>query len=105
VNEHAPVLLQEAIEGLQVRPVGVYVDCTFGRGGHSRLILSKLGPEGTLVALDRDPEAVRAAASIDDPRFIIIHAAFGRIAEVLAARRHCSRARNPAGPRRLVTAA
>jgi len=61
------------------------VDCTFGRGGHSRLVLSKLGPDGRLVALDRDPEAVTAAAAIDDPRFEIIHGAFGRLAELLRA--------------------
>ncbi len=81
---HVPVLLREAVEGLNVRSAGVYVDCTFGRGGHSRLILSMLGPDGCLVALDRDPEAVRAAAEIDDPRFAIIHGAFGRVAELLA---------------------
>jgi 16S rRNA (cytosine1402-N4)-methyltransferase len=83
VSEHAPVLLREAVESLQVRSSGVYVDCTFGRGGHSRLILSMLGPDGRLLALDRDPEAVRAAAGIDDPRFAIIHGAFGRLAELL----------------------
>ena len=81
--EHAPVLLDEAVAALDIRSAGVYVDCTFGRGGHSRVILSKLGPEGRLIALDRDPEAVSAASEIDDARFEIIHGAFGRVAELL----------------------
>jgi len=84
VTEHAPVLLREAVNCLHLHSSGVYVDCTFGRGGHSRLILSMLGTDGRLVALDRDPEAVRAAGGIDDPRFAIIHGAFGRLAELLA---------------------
>jgi 16S rRNA (cytosine1402-N4)-methyltransferase len=84
VSGHEPVLLHAAIESLNVREHGVYVDCTFGRGGHSRLILAKLGPDGRLVAIDRDPDAVRAAREIDDPRFTIIHGAFGRLAELLA---------------------
>ena len=59
---HVPVLLEEAIEGLGIdaRPDGVYVDGTFGRGGHSRRILARLGPSGRLIALDRDEEAVAA---------------------------------------------
>jgi 16S rRNA (cytosine1402-N4)-methyltransferase len=82
---HAPVLVEEAVDGLDVRSAGVYVDCTFGRGGHSRLILARLGPDGRLIALDRDPEAVRAGAEIDDPRFTIIHGAFGQLAGRLRA--------------------
>ena len=82
---HAPVLLHEAVDALSIRPERVYVDGTFGRGGHSRLVLSRLGPEGRLVALDRDPAAVEAARAIDDARFTIIHGAFGRMAELLAA--------------------
>lgn len=54
---HVPVLLQEAVDGLQVQPQGVYVDCTFGGGGHSRAILSRLGPSGRLIAFDQDPDA------------------------------------------------
>jgi 16S rRNA (cytosine1402-N4)-methyltransferase len=54
---HLPVLLHESVEGLRVKPDGVYVDCTFGGGGHSRLILEKLGPNGILVAFDKDPRA------------------------------------------------
>ena len=83
-DAHNPVLLHEAVAGLDVRQSGVYVDCTFGRGGHSRLILARLGPDGRLIAIDRDPQAVSAAAQIDDPRFTIVHGAFGRLAELLA---------------------
>jgi 16S rRNA (cytosine1402-N4)-methyltransferase len=82
-GSHAPVLLEEAVDALAVRPDGTYVDCTFGRGGHTRAILAKLGPDGRLVALDRDPEAVSAGGSITDPRFAIVHGAFGRVAELL----------------------
>jgi 16S rRNA (cytosine1402-N4)-methyltransferase len=82
---HRPVLLHEAVESLNVASSGTYVDCTFGRGGHSRLILAALGPDGRLIALDRDPQAVSAAAAIDDPRFTIVHGAFGRLDELLAA--------------------
>jgi 16S rRNA (cytosine1402-N4)-methyltransferase len=80
---HAPVLAREAIEALNVRPGGVYVDATFGRGGHSRLILERLGPAGRLIALDRDPEAVAAARAITDPRFSCVRARFGDVARVL----------------------
>ena len=83
MNAHMPVLLHEAVESMNVRERGVYVDCTFGRGGHSRLILARLGPEGRLVAIDRDPQAVGAAGALDDPRFTIVHGAFGRLAELL----------------------
>ncbi len=80
---HQTVLLQEAVDGLHIAPSGVYVDATFGRGGHSRLILQMLGPQGRLIALDRDPEAVAAARDIHDPRFEILHAPFGRLAACL----------------------
>lgn len=82
-QSHVTVLLHEAIEALQVKPDGVYVDGTFGRGGHSRLILDRLGPGGRLIALDRDPAAVAEAGKIADPRFQIVHSAFARLAEVL----------------------
>ena len=66
---HVPVLLEEAVAALAIKPEGVYVDATFGRGGHSRAILDRLGPHGRLIALDRDPDAAVAAASWSDPRF------------------------------------
>ena len=82
---HTPVLLHEAVDALNVGASGVYVDCTFGRGGHSRMILARLGSDGRLIALDRDPDAVRAACEIADPRFTIIHSAFSEVAQRLAA--------------------
>ena len=82
---HQPVLLAEAVAALAIRPDGLYVDATFGRGGHSRAILSQLGPQGRLIALDRDPTAIAAGAEIKDPRFTLVHAAFSRLDEVLAA--------------------
>ena len=81
---HLPVLSRESPEALVVRPEGLYVDGTFGRGGHSRLILERLSPEGRLIAFDRDPQAVAAAAEITDPRFQIIHAPFSSMKEKLA---------------------
>lgn len=80
---HAAVMAEEAVAALKVRGDGVYVDATFGRGGHSRLILARLGATGRLIAMDRDPEAVAAAQAIDDPRFSIARAPFSRICEVL----------------------
>jgi 16S rRNA (cytosine1402-N4)-methyltransferase len=80
---HAAVMAEEAVAALKVRGDGVYVDATFGRGGHSRLILERLGAQGRLIALDRDPEAVAAAREIADPRFSIVQAPFSRMAEVL----------------------
>jgi 16S rRNA (cytosine1402-N4)-methyltransferase len=78
--QHTTVLLEEAIDALVTTPSGVYVDGTFGRGGHSRRLLQRLAPQGRLVAFDRDPEAVAAAAEgparIDDARFSIHHANF-----------------------------
>ncbi len=80
---HETVLLHEAVDALQVRPDGVYVDGTFGRGGHSRLILERLGPAGRLIALDKDPAAVAAAQAIGDARFTIVHSGFADMREVL----------------------
>jgi 16S rRNA (cytosine1402-N4)-methyltransferase len=87
---HATVLLNEAVgalfsEGTRDHPHatdGTYVDATFGRGGHSRLVLSRLSAAGRLIAFDRDPMAVAEAASIGDPRFSIRHAAFSSVSEL-----------------------
>src|SRR5690606_6258730 len=84
--QHAPVLLEEAVEALVVRPEGVYVDSTFGGGGHSRAILARLGTEGRLIGLDRDPAAVSAGRNLHDDRFEIVHAAFAELGEVAARR-------------------
>ena len=81
---HEPVLAHEAIEALAVRPDGVYVDGTFGRGGHSRLILERLGAAGRLIALDRDPQAAEAARAIDDPRFTFFKTRFSELSMVPA---------------------
>ena len=83
-SQHIPVLLKETISALNVRPGGVYVDATFGRGGHSREILARLGKDGRLIALDRDKAAVAAAGAISDPRFTVAHSAFSDIGSVLA---------------------
>ncbi len=78
--KHTSVLLDEAVNGLNIRDNGNYIDGTFGRGGHSRLILSQLGPEGRLIAIDRDPQAIEAAKSITDPRFSIVQGPFSDLA-------------------------
>jgi 16S rRNA (cytosine1402-N4)-methyltransferase len=82
-----PVLKDEVLQFLAIRPDGVYVDGTFGRGGHSRAILEQLGPVGRLLALDRDPDAVAVAQDLEkqDPRFRIVHSAYSALAEVLEA--------------------
>lgn len=81
---HVSVLLTEAIDALGLQPDSIVIDGTFGRGGHSRAILSALGEKGSLVAIDRDPEAIAAAQDIDDPRFSIIQAPFSEIDSVAA---------------------
>jgi 16S rRNA (cytosine1402-N4)-methyltransferase len=83
LSAHQPVLLAESLAALSVTSAGTYVDATFGRGGHSRAILERLGPSGRLLALDRDPEAAAAARAIVDPRFAIRHARFSTLSEVL----------------------
>ena len=87
---HATVLLNEAVDALFNNATdpsapeadGAYVDATFGRGGHSRLILSRLSPVGRLIAFDRDPEAVAQANAITDERFSIRHEAFSHVADL-----------------------
>ena len=81
---HVPVLLEEAVQALQLRAAGLYVDGTFGRGGHARAILQRLGSQGRLVVLDRDPQAVAVARAIGDDRLTVCHASFAELAEVLA---------------------
>jgi len=83
VFAHKTVLLHEAVEALNVRADGTYIDGTFGRGGHSRLILDKLGKNGRLIALDKDLAAVNEAGSIADARFRIVHSGFARLRQVL----------------------
>ena len=86
---HTTVLLNEAVDALVTDPDGIYVDGTYGRGGHSRLLLQRLGRAGRLVAIDRDPQAIAAATStqtrVDDPRFSIHHTAFSQLLPTLAA--------------------
>ncbi|MET4579586.1 16S rRNA (cytosine(1402)-N(4))-methyltransferase RsmH [Ottowia thiooxydans] len=79
---HITVLLQEAVDALVTDPKGQYVDATFGRGGHSRLILSRLDPAGRLTAYDKDLEALAAAAQIKDERFDIRHQGFASLGEL-----------------------
>lgn len=79
---HTTVLLHEGVEALKLKPDGVYVDATFGGGGHSNLILSKLSPKGKLLAFDQDPDAVRNAPS--DQRFILCQANFRFVKNFLA---------------------
>lgn len=80
--KHISVLLDECIEALAIKPGGIYIDATFGRGGHSAHILDALGGDGQLIAFDRDPQAIQAAERFaEDKRFRIIHAPFGNMAE------------------------
>ena len=82
---HQPVMLAEAISCLRIQPSGIYVDATFGRGGHSAAILEILGPEGRLFAIDRDPEAIAAgrARFVSDSRFVLWHGAFSDVGTLI----------------------
>jgi 16S rRNA (cytosine1402-N4)-methyltransferase len=84
---HTPVLLSETLSALAIRPDGSYVDGTFGRGGHSRAILERLGPRGRLIALDRDPQAGDAARQLVDARFSFFQIPFSRLSQVLEGRK------------------
>lgn len=89
VFQHRTVLLDEAVDALNLegaRASGIYIDGTFGRGGHSRLLLSRLGPQGRLIAFDKDLQAIATAQQIDDPRFTIVHDSFATMHDALAAR-------------------
>ncbi len=83
---HRPVLLDECVEALNIRPDGVYLDATFGRGGHAAAILARLGPEGRLLATDKDPQAIEVAHERfgDDARFHIFHGSFAEMGEFVA---------------------
>lgn len=80
--EHQTVLLHEAVQGLALKEKGIYIDGTFGRGGHSRLILSLLDKNGRLIAVDRDPRAIAEAEKIQDPRFQIEYNSFSEILNI-----------------------
>ena len=81
--KHETVLLSEAVEALAIRADGIYVDGTFGRGGHSALILQQLGPEGRLIALDKDPAAIAAGRQWSDARVTLVHSGVEQLAQVL----------------------
>jgi len=85
---HITVLLDEAVEALAVRADGCYLDGTFGRGGHSRLILEKLGPGGRLLGFDKDPQAIATgqALAAEDGRFVVVQRSFAELGEEVAAR-------------------
>ncbi len=82
---HQSVLLDEALESLNIRPSGIYIDATFGRGGHSRAILQQLGEKGRLIAFDQDPEAIAFAEQqfASEPRLTIEHCNFNQVADVI----------------------
>ena len=80
---HIPVMMKEVIEALSIKPNGTYLDCTFGRGGHSAKILNLLGDDGRLIAFDRDLDAINEGKKITDKRFQIEHCAFSEIDKVI----------------------
>ena len=82
---HVTVLLEEAVDALAITAGGTYIDATFGRGGHSRRILAALDASGHLLAMDRDPAAIAAGQAVNDPRFRLVHGAFGELAEAARA--------------------
>jgi 16S rRNA (cytosine1402-N4)-methyltransferase len=88
-NVHVPVLLGPVLEGLDIKNDGCYVDGTFGRGGHSKAILERLGRQGRLIAFDRDPQAIAAApdALTNDPRFELVRGEFAELANRIEERR------------------
>lgn len=85
---HITVLLEEAVEGLSLRADGCYVDGTFGRGGHSRLILERIGPDGRLLGFDKDPLAIATGNTLaaEDGRFVVVQRSFAELADELAVR-------------------
>jgi 16S rRNA (cytosine1402-N4)-methyltransferase len=87
-HQHIPVLLKEAVDALITAENGIYIDATFGRGSHSRAILDQLGPQGRLIAFDKDPDAIIYAKQhfANEPRFSIIHSSFARLQLALEAK-------------------
>ena len=87
MDEHKPVLVDEVLEALAVRPAGSYLDATFGRGGHSERILAALGADGRLIAIDRDPDAIAAgrARFASEPRLRLVHGAYADLAQLVRA--------------------
>ena len=83
MSKHIPVMLHESIKALDIIPNGFYIDCTFGRGGHSKEILKKLNDDGRLLALDKDLEAVKEGENIKDKRFEIVARIFQRLKNIL----------------------
>ena len=83
-DAHVSVLLSEAVDALAIRADGLYVDGTFGRGGHSRAVLQRLGPQGRLIAFDRDPLAIAAGQAVGDARLTLVHSAFSALDDELA---------------------
>lgn len=84
--KHYPVLYKELIEALNIKPGGTYCDCTFGGGGHSSLVLEKLGPTGRLFAIDRDEDAGKNAEKLDDSRLTFLKGNFSDVKSLLASR-------------------
>jgi 16S rRNA (cytosine1402-N4)-methyltransferase len=89
LDEHKPVLVDEVLEALAVRPAGRYLDATFGRGGHSERILAALGAGGQLIAIDRDPDAIAAGRTrfASEPRLRLVHGAYADLAQLVRAAR------------------
>lgn len=83
--EHIPVLVNEVLENLNLRPAGFYIDCTFGRGGHSEAILQRLGNDGRLLAIDRDPDAIQSVSPrlLHDSRFRLVPGTFSQLGYLL----------------------
>jgi len=80
---HIPVLLEEAVDALNIKKDGIYVDGTYGRGGHSRLILSRLGKSGKLIAFDKDPAAITEAGLIQNEQFQVVHSSYATLYSAL----------------------
>src|SRR6201994_5150092 len=90
MNEHTPVLVDEALAALDLQAGGFYVDATFGRGGHTAQILKALGGEGRVLSIDRDPQAIAAGRQrfADEVRLTLVHASFADLAALVPAHSH-----------------